>query len=137
MSNACWQMPAAVSLAAASLIAFVSIPAHAEPVSGQLLSGARVAERGACAVLRIEFNGRMSYLNHFPVASGDELRIQLKPLSAAASPARAVVAREALRAPSNPSAAIHGIELEPGPQGAVLTIHFRHAIGHRAAEMDR
>jgi tetratricopeptide (TPR) repeat protein len=126
-------MLAALFLAATGLIASATTAVQAETVSGLLLSGSRVAERGACAIVRIEFNGRMSYLNHFPMTSGDELRIQLKPLSAGAGLARAVVAREALRAPSNPSAAIHGIELEPGPQGAVLTVHFRRTMAYRVA----
>ena len=85
MSNTCWRWHAAPFLAAMVLLLPAITAAQAETVSGQLLSGSRVAERGACAIVRIEFNGRMSYLNHFPLASGDELRIQLKPMNAGAS----------------------------------------------------
>jgi hypothetical protein len=108
--------------------------ARAEPISDRLLLGVRVAERNACTIVKIEFNGRAQYLSHVPVASGDELRIQLAPLDEVAGNQPANVGPEAIRAPSNPRAAIHAIEIERTGSRATLVINFTRIVTYKVAQ---
>jgi hypothetical protein len=123
----------AMMLAAPVLVA-ASPGVRAEPVTDQLLSNVSVAETGPCAVVRIDFNVKVQYLNHFPLASGDELRIQVNPLDKLSGDRRPVGTLEALRAPSSAQASIHGIELESKGQTSALTIFFKRTVAFKVAQ---
>jgi hypothetical protein len=119
---------------AASLGFFGSVSARAETVADRLLSNVSVAEAAHCTVVKIDFNVRAQYLNHFPAASGDELRIQVNPLDKPAADRKSLGGQEALRAPSSERASIHAIELDSTKSTATLTVFFRRTVAYKVAQ---
>jgi Tetratricopeptide repeat len=116
------------------MLALAPVVVRAEPVADRLLSNVRVSEQNGCAIVRIEFNLRVQYQSHFPLAVGDELRIQVHPLDQLADDKKAVVNAESLRAPSNERASIHGIELETLGPTSKLTVYFRRNVAFKVAQ---
>jgi hypothetical protein len=125
------RLTAVGSLLAASL---VSSTVNAQGAADRLLLGVSVAESNACTIVKIEFNGRAQYLSHVPQASGDELRIQVAPLDEVAGGYPSKVGPEAIRAPSNPRAAIHAIEIERNGSRATLVINFTRIVTYKVAQ---
>lgn len=124
-------------IAIAALTVLGALPhaaVRAEPVADRLLSSVRVVENNGCAVVKIDFNLRVQYQNHFPQGSGDELRIQIHPLDKLAGDKQVLAKQESLRAPSNERAAIHAIELEQIGPGAKLTVYFKRNVAYKVAQ---
>ncbi|MBS0243172.1 MAG: tetratricopeptide repeat protein, partial [Proteobacteria bacterium] len=115
-------------------ISLVSVSPSAEPVADRLLAGVRVSERPGCTIVRIEFNARAQYQSHFPLATGDELRIQVNPLDRSPSTQPPLGGLEALRAPTSERASIHAIELEQAASGSKLTVYFRRTVSFKVAQ---
>jgi tetratricopeptide (TPR) repeat protein len=105
----------------------------AEPAAEPILSAVSISEHNACSEIKIDFNARVQYLSHFPIATGDELRIVLKPIGHGLDVRNAVVNQESLRAPANERASVHAIELETDTQGAALKVYFKHAVAYKIA----
>lgn len=136
------------SSALIGLLTLAAWPASAQTISDHNLAGAALDERGNCSILRIDFYSRVQLHSHFPEASGDELRINLKLIDRpivtndGKSPAEAEAARtgvkagprrEQVRAPASERAAVGSIELESTGLEQVLSIYFRHAVAFRVA----
>ena len=105
----------------------------AKPVAEPVLSAVNISESDGCSAIKIDFNTRVQYLSHFPLQSGDELSIVLKPIERGLDAVNAMVNHESLRAPVNERASIHAIELDADAQGAALKIYFKHAVTYRIA----
>jgi len=86
--------------------------AHAEPVLDRILSGARVVDRGACALLKIDFNIRIRYISHFPGDKGNQLSIKIAAIDAAQARDELISRREAIPAPGSATANIRSIEFD-------------------------
>ena len=118
-------------------VAFSCLLAHkasAEPVLDRALSGTRLLTKGACSIVKVEFNFRVRYVSHFPIGTGDELRVTIRPLDPGNAAALATLRREAVRAPADARAAIKAIEFEPDqPGGATLRVTFHHPVAFQVA----
>ncbi len=88
------------------------LTAHAEPVLDRILSGARVTEKGACALLKIDFNIRIRYISHFPGDKGNQLSIKIAAIDAAQARNELISRREAIPAPRSAIANIRSIEFD-------------------------
>jgi tetratricopeptide (TPR) repeat protein len=112
-----------------------AMPASAEPVIDRALAGVRLMPRSAsCTVVKVEFNFRVRYVSHFPLASGEELRVSIRAIDPAQASALVLLRREALRPPANPVAAIRAIDFEVGqPGGPVLRIQFYRPVSYQVA----
>jgi tetratricopeptide (TPR) repeat protein len=122
--------------ATATLVAcHLATPVIAEPVLDRALSGLRLFSPSAsCTVVKVEFNFRVRYLSHFPLAAGEELRVTVRAIDPTQAAALAVLRREALRAPNNPAAAIRAIDFEVDqPTGPVLRVQFLHPVAYQVA----
>jgi tetratricopeptide (TPR) repeat protein len=110
-------------------------PAPAQPVLDLALSDAQLAIRQECAILKVNFNIRVRYANHFPISSGNELRITVNPIDRAEAAALLTLKREAARVPLNGKlAGIKAIDFETRyPMGPVLRIVFDHPVSYRVA----
>jgi tetratricopeptide (TPR) repeat protein len=110
-------------------------PSGAEPVLDRALSGLRLFQPSAsCTLVKIEFNFRVRYVSHFPLAMGEELRINVRAIDPTQAAALAILRREALRAPNSAAAAIRAIEFEVDqPAGPVLRVQFLHAVAYQVA----
>jgi tetratricopeptide (TPR) repeat protein len=106
----------------------------AEPAAEPILSAVSISERDACSVISVDFNAQIQYLSHFPIESGDELRIVLKPIVQNLDARTVAVTPESLRAPVNERAPVHAIELEADSQGVALKIYFRHTVAYKVAQ---
>jgi tetratricopeptide (TPR) repeat protein len=110
-------------------------PAAAEPVLDRALSGLRLFQASAsCILVKIDFNFRIRYVSHFPLAMGEELRINVRAIDPTQAAALAILRREALRAPNSPAAAIRAIDFEiDQPAGPVLRVQFLHPVAYQVA----
>jgi tetratricopeptide (TPR) repeat protein len=110
-------------------------PLSAEPVLDRALSGLRLLQTSpSCTLVKIEFNFRIRYVSHFPLEIGEELRINVRAIDPTQAAALAILRREALRAPNNPSAAIRAIDFEiDQPAGPVLRVQFLHPVAYQVA----
>lgn len=110
-------------------------PASAEPVLDRVLSGAQIIAGKSCEKLEIAFNLRIAYANHFPVGSGRELRIRLRPLDRAQAAAEILTRRESVRAPTGKLSRLRAIEFEAGDAaGPVLIVQFDGPVHYQVAQ---
>jgi Tetratricopeptide repeat len=108
--------------------------AAAEPVLDRALSGLRVVNRKACALVKIDFNFKIRYSSHFPIAYGDEVRIVVQPIDRSQAASLALLRREALRAPDAPAIGIKAIEFDTNaPGGPVLRVQFNEPVAFQVA----
>ena len=109
--------------------------AHAEPVLDRVLSNAEITSRKGCTQLRVSFNLRIRYQNHFPPDHGNELRINVRPLDASHAASEFVTRRESLRAPESKFAAIKTIDLvNDAASGPALVIQFHQPVYFKVAQ---
>ncbi len=121
-------------VAVLALIAMIAA-AQAQPVADRILAGVSYAEEGGCTLVRVGLNLPVRYIGHFPLASGDELRIRLQPLALSPADEVGLAGRESLRPPVNLRAAIARILYEgDDPAGPSLTLFFRHPVAFRVAQ---
>lgn len=120
-------------VACVCMVAPVDVRAQAS--NDRMLSTVSVAEKAGCAVVKIDFNGRIQYQSHFPAAVGDEVRIQINPLDKTAGDLKTAAVPEALRAPSSERAAIHAIEFERAAGASqALKIYFKRNVAFKIAQ---
>ncbi|MEQ1718898.1 MAG: outer membrane protein assembly factor BamD [Hyphomicrobium sp.] len=113
-----------LSLAVLSAMAF-NAPARAEPALDRVLASVQVANQKQCSAINIAFNLRVRYLSHFPQQSGQELRIQIRPLDGAKAAAEIMTNRESLRSPQTKFGRIRAIDFEArNAAGPVLIVQF-------------
>lgn len=94
-----------------------------EPALDRVLSGVQTLQQKRCTALNIAFNLRVRYLSHFPLTSGRELRISLRPIDPGRAAAEILSRRESVRAPETKFGHIRAIDFEAGAAaGPVLTI---------------
>ena len=86
--------------------AFGMLAAKAQPVRDRILSKVEVAEEVGCATVKVSLNFPARYISHFPLETGDEVRIKLRPIEISRDDVRGLLRRESLRAPDSELAAI-------------------------------
>ncbi len=105
-------------------------PSQAEPVTNRVLSGYQIATDRKCTLFKINFNFRIRYVSHFPVSSGSELRIMLRPIDRQQFILDGGTEREALRPPAGIKAIQYGAAIAESP---TLTIIFDQPVNFDAA----
>ncbi len=86
-------------------------------------------------ILKIDFNLRIRYSSHFPLSSGDELRISVRPIDRDQAAALLQLRREAIRVANGKVAAIKAVDFESDqPSGPVLRIQFEHPVSYQVAQ---
>lgn len=111
--------------------------AHAEPALDRVLAGVQVANQKQCSALKIGFNLRVRYLSHFPIASGQELRVMLRPIDSAQAAAEIMTRRESLRAPVIKFGHLRAIDFEAGnAAGPVLVLQFAETVKFDVSQGD-
>ena len=107
---------------------------HAQPVTNRVLSGYQIASGGGCSIYKINFNFRIRYDSHFPVTSGNQLRILFRPVDPREFVIQGGYEREALRPPQDRHTAIKAIEYETRiAESPALTIVFDRNVHFSAA----
>lgn len=119
-------------------LAFCSCaPAAAEPALDRVLASVQAVNQKQCTALNIAFNLRVRYVSHFPISSGQELRISLRPIDGAQAAAEILSRRESLRAPATKFGRIRAIDFEAGSAaGPVLVIQFDAPVEFDVAQGD-
>jgi len=146
---ACWKSDMARPQEALSCAKWISIfllvdilfslsgPARAEPVKNRILSSYQTVVERKCWLFKINFNHRIRYLSHFPLSSGTELRIMLRPIDPRQFDLDGGLAREALRPPQYRRSGIIAIQYEAAvAEGPTLTIIFDRPVKFDAAGGD-
>jgi len=111
------------------LLLGATVPSSAQPIRDRILADVRVVEQAECAIVRVILKFPVKYVSHFPLDSGDELRIALRPIDVPAADRNALIKRESMRAPSSERAAIEQIVYEgDSVAGPIVTLFFRHAV---------
>ena len=118
----------------ACLVAGWSGVSQAQPVTNRVLSGYQIASGGGCSIYKINFNFRIRYDSHFPVTSGNQLRILFRPVDPREFVIQGGYEREALRPPQDRHTAIKAIEYETRiAESPALTIVFDRPVHFSAA----
>jgi len=119
----------------ASAVAFlVAHEAAAEPVLDRVLAGTQIFTGKGCTILKVNFNLRIRYSSHFPLNSGDELRVTVQPVDRSLAAALVQIRREAARVQDGKAAAIKAVDFEADrPTGPVLRILFEYPVAYQVA----
>ena len=128
--------PAKLALGLPLLCVSLLVPAssHAQPVTNRVLSGYQIASGGGCSIYKINFNFRIRYDSHFPVTTGNQLRILFRPIDPREFVIQGGFEREALRPPQDRHTAIKAIEYEARiAESPSLTIVFDRNVHFSAA----
>ena len=109
-----------------------STAARSEPVTDRVLSGYQILVEPKCTLIKVNFNHRIRYVSHFPLRSGTELRIMLRPIDPRQFDLDGSM-REALRPPQERSLGIKAIQYEAAiAEGPTLTILFDRPVNFDA-----
>ena len=107
------------------LLFFQSEPVEAQPVAGRILDGVNISEQSGKVEVSVNFNFPVRYIRHFPDAAGQELRIQLQPISVNADDLEVLSKRESFTLEKNNPANISEIIYEGDiSSGLSLTFFF-------------
>jgi hypothetical protein len=102
-----------------------SAPSRAEPVTNRVLSGYQLDTVRGCVLFKFNFNFRIRYVSHFPLKSGTELRIMLRPIDPQRFDLESVTPREALRPPRDRATGVKSILYQGAvAEGPTLSIVF-------------
>jgi hypothetical protein len=119
--------------AGAAALASVAPSALAQPALDRVLSDATVEEGQHCAVFQVSFNFPVRYLSHFPVSSGDDLRVRIR--AADRDHDSAMQHREAVRPPESQLGHISEIQFDGDrPDGATLSFQFNASTQYRVGQ---
>jgi hypothetical protein len=102
----------------------LALALKAQPTGGRILSDITVSGSDTCKLARISFNFPIRYLNHFPQKEGDELRIQLKPVTVDPLDAQDLANREAFSPVDDASLLTNVIYEGDMAGGPYLTLQF-------------
>jgi hypothetical protein len=109
--------------------------AQSKPVLNHILSGYQMVVLQKCALFKVNFNHRVRYVSHFPLGSGTELRIMLRPIDPRQFDIDSSLVGEALRPPQDPRLGIKAIQYEAAvAEGPTLTILFDRPVAFDAAQ---
>ncbi|HVZ68745.1 MAG TPA: hypothetical protein VG891_04730 [Rhizomicrobium sp.] len=105
-----------------------AISASGQPALDRMLSNVSVQENDRhCAIVKIGFHFPVQYVSYFPLASGSQLSVRLRPIDTGGS--ASALGRESLPAPQSAAANIADIDYEGDrPEGPTLTISFKSAM---------
>lgn len=94
-----------------------------------------VSERPDCSVVKVSFNFPVRYVKHFPYSTGDDLRIQLEPITRNVADREALFARETVLPPPNEivglSEVVYEGDIEGGP---FLTLFFTRPVNFKVEQ---
>jgi len=76
---------------------FLSLNASAQPTLDRILDDVYVKDKDGCVTIQVAFTFPVSYVNHFPFGKGDELRIQIEPVSVSPLDQEVLYNRETLK----------------------------------------
>ena len=99
--------------------------ARAEPLTNRVLQGHQLTTKDGCLMMKVSFNIRIRYVSHFPLESGTELRIAVRPIDPGQAVAEILTRRESLRPPDSRAAPVKAIDFEAArADGPSLTVQF-------------
>lgn len=119
--------PAATAAVTAgiTILSASTLVVRAEPVTDRVLSHYQIAQRNGCTILKLNFNIRVRYVSHFPVSTGSQLNIMLRPVDPQIAAAETLTARESIRVPESAALALQSIAYEARTaQGPILSLQF-------------
>jgi len=124
-----------VTVMKTSIVTFVGMLLLASPwlhARQLILNSVKITEEGECAVIRVEFSFPVRYIYHFPYESGEDLRIQVKPIEVSRGDRRAVFTRESYGPPPNDIASLSDVVYEGNIVGGpFLTLFFRRPMAFK------
>ena len=95
----------------------------------EILDGVEITGGDGCAFIRIGFNIPVRYVKHFPYDSGEDLRIQLEPISISPGERPSLFNREYLRPPPDDPSGLSEVLYEGGIEGGpFLSLFFRNPV---------
>jgi hypothetical protein len=122
------------AMGAATLTLAVVISLKAQPTGGRILTDITVTGSDTCKTAQIGFNFPIRYINHFPQTEGDEVRIQLKPVTVGPMEAQDLASREAF-SPVDDATLLSNVIYEGDMTGGpYLTLQFSRSARYTVAQ---
>lgn len=132
--NAAPKKAVITGIAAGTLALLLAISLKAQPTGGRILSNISVTGSDACKTAQIGFNFPIRYINHFPQNEGEEVRIQLKPVTVGPMDEQDLSEREAF-SPVDDAALLSNVIYEGDMSGGpYLTLQFSRRASFTVAQ---
>ena len=123
-----------IGLVVCAVVLLPGTSMRAQPTGGKIMTDVSLTDTGACSTVRIHFDVRIRYINHFPHGQGNEVRIQLKPLAVGSIDLQALLVREAF-SPVDEATPLANViyegDLDGGPY---LSLQFNRAVYFTVAQ---
>lgn len=114
---------------------FVSLSASAQPNRDRILDDIHIADKGACSEIQVAFTFPIRYVKHFPFENGDELHIQLEPISISPLEQEAIFDRESLRPPNHKNLPLDEVVYEGDIEGGhYVTLFFTESVAYEVGQ---
>lgn len=123
--------------AAVALALLVSSPGAAAAQGDRhlVLEDVEITEEFDCSTIRVSFTLPVRYVRHFPYEKGDDLRVELQPLTPPAGDKEALFQRESYRPPSNEVAGLQEVVYEGNVEGGpYLSLYFSREAAFRVGQ---
>jgi len=118
-------------------ILFISAVASAQPTRDSILDDVHIEKKDGCITVHIGFTFPVRYVRHFPFEKGDELQIQIEPISLGPLEQESIFGRESFTPPHSRKASLEDViyegDIEGGPYLRLLfTREVRFEVGQGA-----
>jgi hypothetical protein len=95
----------------------------------QVIDDVEITEEFGCSVVRVSFNFPVRYVNHFPIETGEDLRVRLDPIAAGPADTEALFTREVPLLPPDALPELLEVLYEGNVEGGpYLTLFFEKPV---------
>ena len=128
------RMLLAIGLAVWATTLVLGTSIRAQPTGGKIMTDVSLMEAGSCNTVRVSFDVRIRYVNHFPHGQGNEVRIRLKPLAVGSIDLQTLLVREGF-SPLDDATPLANVIYEGDiDSGPYLSLQFDHNVHFTVAQ---
>lgn len=117
------------------LLGILLVPSLAWAAVNIVIEDVQIAEDNGCAEVTVSFTLPVRYIRHFPLESGDDLRVQLEPIAAGPAQQEALNTRQKVEPPPSETIGLTDVIYEGDVEGGpYLTFYFSRKTTFKVAQ---
>jgi len=118
----------------AGLLIF-SLNASAQPIRDRILDDVHVSDKDGCVTIQVAFTFPVRYVRHFPFDKGDELQIQIEPITIGPLEQEVLFNRESFTPPHLKKVPLDDVIYEGDVEGGpYLTLLFTREVSYEVGQ---
>lgn len=113
----------------------IPLSASAQPTRDRILDDVHIGEKNGCYTIKIAFTFPVRYVRHFPFKKGDELQIQIEPITMGPLERQSMFDRESIKPPHHKNLPLDEVTYEGDVAGGpYLNVYFNEVVNYEVAQ---